>query len=90
MLPGFMTVVTNGGYGLAMAVLRNTAPKLQLPPDFGMGVAVASILGALVILGSVAVASMPSEGPRGQSRQPDGEVYIDYSPPVAPGAIGTP
>jgi hypothetical protein len=55
-----------------------------------MGLAVASILGALVILGSVAVASMPSEGPRGQSRQPDGEVYIDYSPPVAPGAIGTP
>ncbi len=72
-----------------MAVLRHNSPRPQLPADFGLGLAVAAILGTLILLGSVAVASMPSEGPKGQSREPGSEVYIDVPPPVAPGVVGS-
>lgn len=71
-----------------MAVLRHNQLRPQLPADFGLGLAVAAILGALILLGSVAIASMPSEGPKGQSREPGSEVYIDLQPPPPPGSVG--
>lgn len=66
-----------------MAVLRHDA-QVRLPADFGLGLAVTAFLGGLVLLALVAVASVPSQGPRAESRQPDlGTTYFDHAAPAA-------
>jgi len=68
-----------------VAVLRQH-PQVRLPDDFGLGLAVTAAVGGIVLLAWAAVASMPTSGPRGESRTPDPTTtYIDI-PAAAPAA----
>jgi hypothetical protein len=65
-----------------MTVLRHPT-QVQLPADFGLGLAVTAFLAGLVLLACLAIASIPTEGPRGEARTPDtSTTYIDISGPA--------
>jgi hypothetical protein len=69
-----------------VAVLRQHA-SFHAPQDFGLGLAVTAFLAGLLVLACFAVASIPTEGPRAESRAPEaGTTYIDISaePPASP------
>lgn len=60
-----------------MAVLRHHA-DVRVPPDFGLGLLVTAVLAGLLVIACLAVASIPTEGPRGEARTPDpSTTYID-------------
>jgi hypothetical protein len=66
-----------------MAISR-PVQGLTLPEDFGIGLTVAGAITGLVILLCAAVAAAPSEGPRGQARQPEAGTYVDVLPARVP------
>ncbi|MGE3076008.1 MAG: hypothetical protein AB7N24_08995 [Dehalococcoidia bacterium] len=72
-----------------MAILRNTAPHVSLPEDFGLGIVVAGVLISLVIVACAIVASTPTEGPKGEGHEPTGNEYIDIQPAAVPETITT-
>lgn len=83
-----MPVFTQRGYGRAMAVLQRGTPRVQAPPDFGLGLAVTAVIGGLLLLVLAAASAVPTGGPRGESRQPDpATTYIDISPPNTAGPV---
>lgn len=68
-----------------MSVLRRPSPGVDVPEDFGLGLAVAAMLAGLVVLVCVAVSAVPREGPRGEARPPEGKFYTDIQPQSVPG-----
>lgn len=81
-LPPFMRRFTQAVYGRGMAVLRRETSRVHLPADFGLGLAVTTVLGGLLLILLAAADGIPSRGPQGESPQPDpSTTYIE---PVAP------
>lgn len=73
-----------------MAILHRPAPRVQLPPDFGLGVAVTSILGGIVLVLVLAGSAISGSGPRAESRTPDGVgAYTDIPAPQEPAGVLT-
>ena len=74
-----------------MAVLSRQAPRLSLPNDFGLGVAVTAILGGLLLVVVMAAQASPGRGPTTESRPPEGNTtYVDFAPAQAPAVLPTP
>ena len=66
-----------------MAVFHRETSHVHLPADFGLGLAVTTVIGGLLLLGLAAIHSMPTQGPRGESKQPDpATTYTDISAPA--------
>jgi hypothetical protein len=66
-----------------MAVYHRETSHVHLPADFGLGLAVTTVIGGLLLLGLAAVHSVPTQGPRGESKQPDpASTYVDIAPPT--------
>ena len=68
-----------------MAVFHRETSRVHLPADFGLGLAVTTVIGGLLLLALVAIQSVPTQGPRGESKEPDpATTYRDILPPAAP------
>ena len=72
--------------------LSRQQQEVRLPADFGLGLAVTTVLGGLLLLLCAFVLAVPSQGPRGESRAPDFETtYRDISADTtAPIVLPTP
>ena len=83
---------TQTPYGQPMAVLQRQAPRLSLPPDFGLGIAVTAILGVLLAGIIMAAQASPGPGPRSEARPPEGNAtYVEIAPPQSgPAVLPTP
>lgn len=66
-----------------MAVYHRETSHVHLPADFGLGLAVTTVIGGLLLLALAAINSVPTEGPRGEPKQPDpATTYVDIAPPA--------
>jgi hypothetical protein len=73
-----------------MAVLHRETSRVHLPADFGLGLAVTTVIGGLLLLALVMVQGMPSQGPRTESREPDAGTYREaIAPQSAPSLVPT-
>jgi|GEM_PF-3712422 len=73
-----------------MAVLHRETSRVHLPADFGLGLAVTTVIGGLLLLLLAMAQGMPSHGPRTESRQQDTGTtgtYIDAPAPPAPSLV---
>lgn len=71
-----------------MAILHRQTPRIQLPADFGLGLAVTTVLGGIVLLLAVAGSALSGSGPRAESRTPDGAgTYTDIAPANQPVSV---
>ena len=75
-----------------MAILHRQTPRMHLPSDFGLGLAVTSVIAGLVLLMAIAGSAIGGTGPRTESRVPEGPgTYIDVAPSGQPaGVLPTP
>ena len=74
-----------------MAILHRQPPRVPLPSDFGLGLAVTTVLGGIVLLLAVAGSALSGSGPRAESRTPEGSgTYTDIAPSSAPAVLPTP
>lgn len=83
-LPRFMPPFTCRGYGHVMAVLRRETSRVHLPADFGLGLAVTTVIGGLLLLALAMADGLPTRGPRTESREPNPETT--YFEPSGAGA----
>lgn len=71
-----------------MAILHRQTPRVNLPPDFGLGLAVTSVLAAIVLVIAIAGSAISGSGPRTESRTPDGAgTYTDIQAPAEPVSV---